>query len=138
LLNLESIKVDLTAELNGQYIDIPDLEGVTLGVRSLEIPAYKIAVDQTVERYKRIYKGKPAPPDVRESDIGKLLAKHILFGWTGIKPEYTDEVAYDFLSDPSGRELAKHVVWAALQVATVEAKFEAEAVKNSEAPSATI
>jgi hypothetical protein len=137
LLNLESLKVDLSAELAGQYVDIPDLEGVSLGVRSLEIPAYKIAIDQTLVRYKRVYKGKPAPPDVRERDIGRLLAKHILFGWKGINPPYTPEVAEEFLADSSGRELAKHVVWAALHVAEVEAKFEEDAVKNSAAPSAT-
>ena len=130
MLNLESIKVDLTAELNGQYIEIPDWEGVSLGVRSLEIPAYKIAMDLVRERFKRVYKGKPVPPDVIEAEFGKLLAKHILFGWKGISPEYSEDYAAEFLSDSSGRELAKKIVWAASSVAEVDAEFTADAVKN--------
>lgn len=130
MLDLDSIKADLDAEQNGQYIPIPDWEGVSLGVRSLEIPAYKLAIDQTLERYKRVYKGKSAPSEVREADIGKILAKHILFGWEGIKQPYTAEYALEVLGDSAGRELAKQVVWAASQVAEVEAKFTADAVKN--------
>lgn len=130
MLKLESIKADLEAESAGEFVDIPDWEGVSLGVRSLEIPAYKLAIDQLREKYKRVYKGKPAPSTVTDSDIGKLLAKHILFGWKGIEPDYTPQYALEFLSELSGRELAKQVVWAATQVAEVEAKFTDDAVKN--------
>jgi hypothetical protein len=138
MLKLNSIKADLEVERNGQFVEIPDWEGVSLGVRSLELPAYKIAIDLTLQKYARIYKGKSAPPDVRESDIGKLLAKHILFGWNGIEPDYTSDVAEEFLSTPAGRELAKQVVWAAGQVAAVDAEFVEDASKNSVRPSATI
>jgi hypothetical protein len=130
MLKLESIKVDLAAERDGQFIAIPEWEGVKLGVRSLEIPAYKIALDQLVQRYARRYKGKPVPPDIRDADVGDLLATHILFGWEGITPEYSANYAKEFLSGSSGRELAKQVLWAAGQVAAVDAEFTEEAVKN--------
>ena len=130
MLNLESIKVDLVAESDGQMIAIPEWEGVKLGVRSIEYPPYKIALDQLVQRYARRYKGKPVPPSVRDSDVGSLLATHILFDWEGIKPTYDADYAKDFLSNSSGRELAKQVLWAASQVAEVEAEFVDEAVKN--------
>jgi hypothetical protein len=130
MLKLESIKVNLAAESDGQMISIPEWEGVKLGVRSLEYPAYKIALDQLVQRYARVYKGKPVPPDVRETDVGGLLAKHILFDWEGIDPKYSPETAKQFLSDSSGRELSKQILWAAGQVAEVEAEFTDEAVKN--------
>lgn len=130
MLDLESIKADLVAEQEGQYIEIPEWEGVKLGVRSLHIPAYKLALDQTLERHKRIYKGKPAPSDVRESDVGKILAKHILFGWEGIKQPYSMEYAIEVMGNPAGRELANQVYWAAAQVAEIEAKFITDAVKN--------
>lgn len=139
MLKLDSIKVDLAAEQTGQYVEIPDWERtgedgktktVSLGVRSLEIPAYRLALDKLLERYKRVYKGKAAPPEVREADIGKLLATHILFDWKGITPDYTPDTAMEFLADPAGRELAKQVVWAAVQVAEVSAEFEKDSVKN--------
>lgn len=130
MLKLDSIRADIQAERDGQYIEIPDWPGVSLGVRSLEYPPYKISVDQLIARYARRYKGKAAPPEVRESDLGKLLAEHILFGWRGIDPDYTPEIAREFLSDVSGRELAKQTVWAAGQVAEIDAEFTTEAVKN--------
>lgn len=130
MLKLDSIRVNVTAERDGEYIAIPDWEGVKLGVRSLEYPPYKIAIDQLVQRYARRYKGKPVPPDVRDADVGGLLAAHILFGWEGIDPPYTAEFAKEFLTDSTGRELSKQVLWAAGQVAEVEAEFTEAAIKN--------
>lgn len=130
MLNLESIKADIVAESDGQMVDIPDWEGVKLGVRSLEYPPYKIELDQLVQRYARRYKGKPVPPDVRDSDVGGLLAKHILFDWEGIQQPYSKEYAKEFLADAGGRNLANKVIWAAGQVAEVEAEFIPDAIKN--------
>jgi hypothetical protein len=65
MLKLDSIRVNLTAKRDGEYVAIPDWEGVKLGVRSLEFPPYKIALDQLVQRYARRFKGK-SPPDVRD------------------------------------------------------------------------
>jgi hypothetical protein len=130
MLKLDSIRVNITAERDGEFIAIPDWEGVKLGVRSLNYPPYKIALDQLIQRYARRYKGKPVPPDVRDADVGRLLAEHILFGWEGIEPDYTADVAKEFLGDETGRELASKVLWAAGQVAEVQAEFTGEAVKN--------
>jgi hypothetical protein len=75
MLKLDSIRVNVTAERDGEYISIPDWEGVKLGVRSLEYPAYKIALDQLVQRYARRFKGKPVPPDVRDADVGAIACR---------------------------------------------------------------
>jgi hypothetical protein len=130
MLKLDSIAVDTELEQSGQYIEIPGWEGVKLGVRSLEISAYKIAFEQAIEKLGRKYGGASVPPEERESIIGKLLAKHILFDWQGISPAYSPEVAEDFLSSPKGRNLMQKVAWAAQRVARVEAEFEDDAVKN--------
>src|SRR4051794_30892204 len=118
MLKLDSIKVNTELEQAGQYVEIPkwkrvengETKVVKLGVRSLEIPAYKIAFENAVEKLSRKYKGNTVPPEERESIVGALLAEHILFGWQGIAPEYTPEVARDFLSVPAGRELSKMVI----------------------------
>ncbi len=130
MLKLDSIAADTELERAGQYIEIPGWEGVSLGVRSIELPAYKIAFEQTVERLARKHNGKPVPPEDRETEAGKLLAKHILFDWKGISPEYSAESASEFLSSPRGRHLANKVLWAARQVAKVEEEYEEQAVKN--------
>lgn len=137
-ISLNSIKVDVEAERNGEFIDVPEWPGVKLGVRSLELPAYKIALDQLVQKYQRRYKGnKSVPPDVRDSDIGALVAKHILFGWEGFKEEYTAESATALLTDPEGRNLLKQVIWASGQVGERDVEFVEEASKNSVTPSDT-
>lgn len=136
-IKFSSIKVNVAAEREGSYIDIPDWPGVKLGVRSLETPAYKIAIDLLVQRYARKYKGKTAPPDVRDADVGKLLAEHILFGWEGFDEAYSADIASDTLTSPDGRELVKQTLWAAGQVGETEVEFVSDAVKNSVTPSGT-
>lgn len=130
MLDLDSIAVNTELEQNGQYIDIPDWAGVSLGVRSLEIEEYKIAVEQAVEKLARKYDGGLIPPKEREIVIGALLAKHILFDWKGINPPYTPEFAQDFLGSEKGRNLSNKVLWAARRVGRVDAKFQVDAVKN--------
>jgi hypothetical protein len=129
-IKFDSIKSNTAKERDGDYIDIPEWPGVKLGVRSLELPAYKIAVDQLVQRYARRYKGKNAPPDVRDSDLGKLLAEHILFDWSGFDQEYSAEFALDMMGSSEGRELVKQVIWAAAQVAEIEVEFVNDTAKN--------
>ena len=130
MLDLESIAVDTALEQNGQYIDIPDWKGVSLGVRSLEIEEYKIAVEQAVEQLARKYDGQMIPPKEREIVIGSLLAKHILFDWKGINPPYSPEYAKEFLGSERGRHLSNKVLWAARRVGRIDAKFQDDAAKN--------
>jgi hypothetical protein len=134
-IKLSSIKNDIAKERDGAYIEIPDWPGVALGVRSLELPSYKIKFDQLAQKYARRYKGKPVPHDVRDADVGKLLAEDILFGWRGFDEEYTPEYAETLLTSPEGRNLVKQTIWAAAQVAEGEVEFVADAAKNSVPPS---
>lgn len=136
-IKIDSILVDLELEKNGQYIEIPEWPGVSLGVRSLELPAYKIALDILVGRFARKYKGKTAPPVERDAEIGKLLAKHILFGWKGFEEDYSDDYAMELLSSPKGRNLVKQTLWAASQVGETDIEFVEEATKNLLRPSGT-
>lgn len=136
-IKLSSILNNVEAERDGAYIEIPEWTGVKLGVRSLEAPAYKLAVDQLVQKYARVYKGKTAPPEVRDADIGKLLARHILFDWEGFDEPYTEAYALEILASPQGNNLMKQISWAAGQVGETEIEFVADAVKNSPKPSAT-
>jgi hypothetical protein len=89
------------------------------------------------QRYARKYKGKPAPLDVRDADIGKLLAEHILFGWKGFKEEYSEDHARELLISPRGRSLRNQVTWAATQVGEKEVEFIVDATKNFVTPSVT-
>ena len=136
-IKIESVLADTDVEQNGMYIEIPEWPGVSLSVRSLELPAYKIALDILVSRFARKYKGKSAPPVERDSEVGKLLAKHILFDWKGFEEPYSEDYALELFSSPKGRNLVKQTMWAAAQVGEIDIEFVEEEVKNSEKPSAT-
>jgi hypothetical protein len=136
-IKLSSIKNKIAEEISGSYIDIPDWPGVKLGVRSLEFPAYKLAVDNLLQIYERKYKGGKAPPAVRDIDFGRLLATHILFDWSGFEEEYSDSQAMELLTSPEGRDFGNQTVWAARQVARTDVEFVEAATKNSVKPSGT-
>lgn len=136
-IKFSSIKNKIDVERSGEFKEIPEWPGVKLGVRSLELPAYKLALDLLVQRLARKYKHKGAPPEVRDAEVGKLLAEHILFGWEGFDEEYSPEIALETLSSAEGRDLVKFTLWAAAQVGETEVEFVKEATKNSVTPSVT-
>jgi hypothetical protein len=136
-IKFSSIKNNIAAEREGSYVDIIDWPGVSLGVRSLELPAYKLALEQLVQKYARKFKGKGAPPEVRDADVGRLLAQHILYGWKGFDEQYSEEFAMDMLTSSEGRDFSKQVVWAAASLAETDVEFIADTTKNSEKPSVT-
>jgi hypothetical protein len=136
-IKFSSIKNKIDVERSGEFKEIPEWPGVKLGVRSLELPAYKLALDLLVQKFARQYKNKGAPPEVRDSEVGKLLAKHILFGWEGFDEAYDEEKANEVMASAEGRDLVKYTLWAASQVGETEVEFVEEAVKNSVTPSVT-
>lgn len=136
-IKFSSIKNKIDVERTGEFKEIPEWPGVKLGVRSLELPAYKLALDLLVQSFARKYKNKSAPPEVRDSEVGKLLAKHILFGWEGFDEEYSEEFALEIMGSAEGRDLVKFTLWAASQVGETEVEFVEQAVKNSVTPSVT-
>lgn len=135
-IKLTSLKADLDRESRGDWIEIPDLPGVSLKVSSQHLPAYKIARDMLHKRLQRKYKGKDVPDDVIISEMGKLYAAHILHDWKGFDEEYSAEAALRILSDPAYRLIISAVSWASERVADVDVQFVEDEVKNSEKRSA--
>lgn len=136
-VKLKSIKADLGSELKGVWIDYPDWPGVAFNVSSLLIPAYRIDRDLLGQKLARQYKGKPIPPDVLTTEVGKLYHKHILHEWRGFDVAYTSDVAGEMLSDPEYRNLVAAIEWCAAKVSDIEVEFVEDAAKNSERLSAT-
>lgn len=136
-VKLSSIKADLKRETKGDWIDYPDWPGVALNVSSLLLPAYRIDRDLLGQRLSRQYKGKPIPPEVVTTEIGKLYHKHILHDWRGFDEPYSREVAGEMLPDPEYRNIVAAVEWCAAKVSDVDVEFIEDAAKNSERPSET-
>lgn len=136
-IKLASLAADLKKEVEGDWIDIPDLPGVALKVRSLQSPAYSVARDLMAQKHRRKYGAKPVPPEAFSRDFGRIAAEHLLLDWRGFDVPYTAEGATEVLTSVEYRALLNHTVWAAAQVGEAEIEFVEDAAGNSDAPSAT-
>lgn len=126
-----SLKADLEKEQAGDWVDIPELPGVALKVKSFNDPAYRVARDLLIQKMARKHGKRPAPPDETEVAFGKLYARHILQDWRGFDVEYSPAAALEALSDPAFRELRRHVEYAGAQVGQNDIEFEEEALGES-------
>lgn len=129
-VKLTSLAADLKKEAEGDFIDIPELPGVALKVRSLQTSAYAVARDVMTQKHRRKHQGKPVPPAEFSRDFGKLAADHLLVDWKGFDQPYSPELARELLTDESFRQLLNYTVWAAAKVGEAEIEFIEEAEKN--------
>lgn len=135
-VKFSSLASDTEKEVKGDWIEIPELPGVSLKVRSFNDPKYRVARDLLLQRMARKHGRKPAPADESESEFGKLYAKFILLDWQGFDVPYTPEAARDALADPAYRDLRRHVEYAASQVGASEVEFLEDSLGESKPVSA--
>lgn len=135
-LKLSSIKIDLTREREGAWIEIPEWPGVALLTRGFQYGPFKTARDAF---YKDLAKrhGKNTDSEDELFDInGKLIADHLLLGWRGIVDDqekqvpFTRETALELLTDRGWRVFQTKANWAAAQLEMVDAEFVKDTEKN--------
>ena len=126
-----SLKADIETERSGEWIECPDLPGVSFKVKSFNDPQYRVARDLLVQRLARKHGKKPAAPEEQEAEFGRLYAKHILLDWQGFDVPYSAEAALEALTDPAYRDLRRYVESAAAQVGAVDVEFVEEALGES-------
>jgi hypothetical protein len=142
-IKLSSIKADIVKEMEGEWIDIPDIPGIAFLLRSSHYPPFVTAKAQAIRKLMAANGGTEIIP---EKDLSRanasLFVEHLLLDWRGFAEdddtaiEYTAERALQILSDPGFRELNRHIGWAADQVGKAQVEFVEAAAKNSDAPSA--
>jgi hypothetical protein len=129
-VKIESLRANVKRETEGDWIDIPDLPGVRLKVRSFHYGPFRIARDQLNQRLVRKYGREPIPADEASREYGRLYHEHILLDWEGFDVEYDTDIALDMLLDPAYRTLIGHIEYAASKIAAVEAEFIEKTTKN--------
>jgi hypothetical protein len=135
-VKFSSLAADTEKEKQGDWVEIPELPGVSLKVRSFNDPAYRIARDLLLQRMARKHGRKPAPADENEAEFGRLYAKHILIDWKGFDVPYSADAAREALADPAYRDFRRHVEYAASQVGASEVEFLEDALGESKPASA--
>ena len=122
-VKLSSLASDTDKEQGGDWVEIPELPGVSFKVRSFNFPAYRVARDLLLQRMARKNGRKPANQDESEVEFGKLYSAHILLDWQGFDEAYSPEKAREYLTDPAFRDLRRHLEYAASQVGASEVEF---------------
>lgn len=136
-VKIKSLAADRTREREGEWVAIVDLPGVELKVRSINYPAFDLAMKNEQQRLFRKYGRKPIPDEVSIALNGKLYAEHLLLDWRGFDETFSTDLAHELLTDVAYRDLVGHVLWASMQVGRVETEFVELAVGNSDGVAGT-
>lgn len=143
LIKLSSLKADLRAEREGEWIEPKDWPGVgpvpglAFLVRSTQYPPYTTARTQEQMRLSKKFDGGNVPPDELAKADGRLAVEHLLLGWRGLDVEYSAEAAEEALLDEGHRKIRDMIFWCATRVGVRDVEFLETEGKNSETSSAT-
>lgn len=134
-IKLNSAKVDIAKERDGDWVDYPDWPGVRFKVRSVEAPLFKEARDELIRRRQAMANVR-TEDDKLTQELGALYARFLLCDWAGLldddgKPlPYSQALATDLLSDPAYRNLTNAVLSCAMRVGRAELVFMEGAAGN--------
>lgn len=131
VISLSKLKADVDLQNAGDWIEIPELDGVSVKVRSLRSAQYQSAVTPIRQKHQRKFGDKGPPPAIFAQDFGRIIANIILLDWKGLDVEYSDDVAYETMTDPGYAELLGYVIVAAGKVAQGDIEYVETAAKNS-------
>ena len=137
-IKLTSLRADTRRENDGDWIEIPDLPGVSLKVRGTAYGPFQTARSLLLAKWARKYPRDVPPANVEYEGNGRLYADHILLGWRGFASDDGADLPYDahtaeqILLDPAYRELHEHIRYAMTRVSQVETEYVEAAAGNSE------
>lgn len=130
-VKLKSLKTDIKAEREGDWVTCPQIPGTRFKVKHLESPSFKEARELLMRKLAARNRGKPIPSDDMTREMGQLVAKEILLGWDGMDEEYSAELAEDVMTDPAYRKIHDAVNYCANLVGEGQIEFIESGVKNS-------
>ena len=129
---LSSLKSNLQREADGDWVPttfFPETE-IRYQVRSLNYAPYRTARNLAEAKLNRKYGFGRIPPEEMTKMKGRLLAQHILLGWSGFDVEYTKDVALTTLADPEYRDVVNDIETSEQQLVNSEVEFTEAAEKN--------
>ncbi len=129
-VKLSSIAANLEAERDGEEIASVLYPNVKYTVRSILFGPYETARDLSLQTLFKKFGDQPIPRNAQIADQGRLMAEHILLGWSGFDTPYSREAALETLTDPAYREFVADVELAARKVGKRNLEFVEALVKN--------
>lgn len=131
IVKLKSLKSDLKAEREGDWVTCPMIPGTRFKVKHQESPAFKEARELLMRKLAARNRGKPIPSDEMTRELGILVAKELLLGWEGLDEPYTAELGEEIMTDPAYRKIHDAVNYCANLVGEGQIEFIGDGIKNS-------
>lgn len=143
-VKLGSLAANITAEREGEWVDIEEWPGLDpkkpleqipvpgLGflVRSTNFPDFVTARQKALEEAKINYPNNDMPPDVAARIDGQMAVEHLLLNWRGLDVAYSPEVAAVTATAEEHRTIRSMVYWCAGRVGKRQVEFIKAAAKN--------
>ena len=129
-IKLKSLRNNVEAERQGDWVPAPSLPGVRFKVKSMESPEYKDAMNLRSRDLQAQFRGSIIPSEVMELETGKVIAKIILIGWDGMDETYTPDLAEEIMTDPGYRQIHDAISYCATIVGRAKMEFIQDGIKN--------
>jgi hypothetical protein len=150
VIKLDSIRLDIDAQRNGEWKPIARWPGVRVKVRGFTSEAYVKARDAALEKLAEQFGGTRAPKEIWIPILARLLVggsaevsvaidqgAAILLDWDGFDEAFTADFAAEFMGSPEGENMLDEVLAAARTAGVRELQFVEALEKNSAALSGT-
>lgn len=138
LVKLSSLKRNIQAEADGEWIDAEDFPGTDIAwnVRSINYPPYVKARDAANIRLRNKHKKDAVPEEAAAEVYGKLIVDYLLLGWRGIADDdgnetpFSKEAALAELTQVEASLVRGSILFAASKVGLSELEFVEDSEKN--------
>ena len=131
-MKLSDFEQDVTASLEGVWIDMEDEDGTSWLIARAGNNKHAKYIDRLYKPFKRLMDSDKLPLEKYQELNAKAAAKFILLGWKnfigadGNAIPYSREKAQELLSDPKYEDLAKLINSLASEQETFKAQEEEE------------
>ncbi len=134
MAKLSSIKMDLTKSAEGIWQDYA--AGIRLLVACLSNPAYAQYLTLLQRPHLRQIRAGTLDNSVAATLTKKAVARHILLGWENIEDDtgkpipYSEQKAFEIISDPAYSDLYNFVLETAVSAELFRAEVQEDSAKN--------
>lgn len=142
-LKLSSVKSERKRIESGDWIEYTpwaSLDGKVkprFRVRGISSSDFVKATSDLIKEFATKCRGDTIPDDIAYRRNAELTAEYLLIDWDGFDEPYSVDRATELLVDRDYEKLHEAVRWCAQRLEQISTEFTDDAVKNSEAPSAT-
>lgn len=132
-MDLSDFKTNRKLEEEGTWVEVGN--GTQLKLARLGNSAYRNHLKILMKPYKAMIRNNTLSDEVVEELLNKAIAKSVLLDWSGLEENgepvpYSEERAYQILSDPSYKDFRELVVSLASDMEVYQQEELEESAKN--------